>query len=301
MTALVILLVLTQVAPGPCDDVEESTAALEAAARQGNDAVDAELARLSRAVGFVLVHPSEPLEDGDAKAGRAATRLEALCSARAARAAEEVAPVRADADRGHLRAILDRPEFEHARQRRRDPFEAIREWFRQMLDRLFGSSEAQSFAGGTRLLVLGVAIALLLALTIRVIRSRRGHDRRSPSIPDSSRPLALSDPQTHLDRARTALPHLPREAIREALLALLSTLERRRWARPDRVKTNRELSAELPTRGAPEEASSEVRRLTEWYDRTFYSLADIPPDEATRFVDDVSRFAAGEAPPPGTP
>jgi hypothetical protein len=79
----------------------------------------------------------------------------------------------------------------------------------------------------------------------------------------------------------------PREAIREALLCLLSSLERQRFARPDRVKTNRELAEELAGRGAPPALVSAVTSLFTWFDRAFYSLEAVPADEARRFLDDV--------------
>ena len=108
--------------------------------------------------------------------------------------------------------------------------------------------------------------------------------------------LELDAPREHLQRAREALASSPREAIRQGLLALLSTLEERQLARPDRVKTNRELAAELPGRGAPAPLVHEVERLVRWYDRTFYSLSPVPPDEAATFVADVERL---QSPPPG--
>jgi hypothetical protein len=56
------------------------------------------------------------------------------------------------------------------------------------------------------------------------------------------------------------------------------------------VKTNRELAAELPGRGAPEALVREVERLVRWYDGAFYSLAPVPSAEAARFVEDVERL-----------
>ena len=87
----------------------------------------------------------------------------------------------------------------------------------------------------------------------------------------------------------------PREAIREGLLALLSSLEAKRLARPDRVKTNRELVGELPGRGASAQLTGEVERLVRWYDRAFYSLEPVPPEDAARFVDEVERLHQGLA------
>ena len=100
--------------------------------------------------------------------------------------------------------------------------------------------------------------------------------------------LVLSDPT--VSRNHLAVLSDPRAAIREALLSLLSSLERKRYARPDRVKTNRELAAELPARGAPTELVTAVAPLFAWFDRSFYSLEAIAPEDARRFLDDVSRL-----------
>jgi hypothetical protein len=107
--------------------------------------------------------------------------------------------------------------------------------------------------------------------------------------------LRLDSPGEHLARARTALASQPREAIREGLLALLSSLEAKRLARPDRVKTNRELVGELPGRGASAHLTGEVERLVGWYDRAFYSLEPVPADDAARFVAEVERLHQGLA------
>ena len=102
----------------------------------------------------------------------------------------------------------------------------------------------------------------------------------------------LQAPEAHLARARAALDTDAREALREALLALLSALERRRLSRPDRVRTNRELARELPARGAPPAVAAEVARLVEWYDARFYSLAPVAAAEARRFVEAVAALEA---------
>ena len=49
----------------------------------------------------------------------------------------------------------------------------------------------------------------------------------------------------------------PRGAIREGLFALLGALERRSLARPDRVRTNREMAEEVAQRGAAPELSEQ--------------------------------------------
>lgn len=293
--ALLGSLVLAQHRPATCARLDETRAALTQAAAQGPAALSAQLERVNPSAGYILIRPFDATKDASKQAVLAIERLEALCLVKEdSRAAAAVATV----DRAHVTSILDRPEFAHARQRRQNPVEALHEWFRNLLERLFGSREAQTFAGGTRLLVLALAVASVIAVAVRLLRSRRRVASSEGRSAEPAGALVLSDPQTHLERARAAVAHDPRAAIREALLALLSTLEQRRWARPDRVKTNREIGAELPTRGAPAEAQAEVRRLTAWYDETFYSLARIPADQAARFVDDVARFVGH---PPGGP
>jgi hypothetical protein len=101
----------------------------------------------------------------------------------------------------------------------------------------------------------------------------------------------LDSPPEHLARARAALTTAPREAIRQGLFALLSSLEDARLARPDRVRTNRELVRELPSRGADATLVAKIDPLMRWYDGAFYSLDEVPKDGAVRFVDDVEKLS----------
>ena len=135
--------------------------------------------------------------------------------------------------------------------------------------------------------MLGLALAAVLWLGLWLAAHRRSKARAQSGVPVEAAPLVLDSPGEHLGRARAALGTDAREAIREGLLGMLSTLEQRRLARPDRVKTNRELAAELPARGAPAPVVHEVERLVGWYDQAFYSLAPVPADEAVRFVEAV--------------
>src|SRR5262249_23020076 len=142
------------------------------------------------------------------------------------------------------------------------------DWLRAFLESFFETREMRGFAHGTRFLVL------VLALVVLAFGLWRWVGRRSPAAARARRDrlsapqdaLLLDSPSEHLGRAQGLLATSPREAIREGLLALLSALERKRLAQPDRVKTNRELARELPLRGAPGPLSSEVRGLLEWYD-----------------------------------
>ncbi|AKQ66774.1 hypothetical protein A176_003686 [Myxococcus hansupus] len=190
-----------------------------------------------------------------------------------------------------LQAILDRPEFARARERHGDALKRLMREVTTWLEGLFESREAQGFAVATRAVMLGVALALLLwgALKLRALRGKRATKTATTATPDAA-PLVLASPGEHLRRARAALTTDGREAIREGLLSLLSALEERRLARPDRVRTNRELAAELPGRGAPAPLVREVERLMDWYDRAFYSLAPVASDEAARFVTEVENL-----------
>jgi hypothetical protein len=165
----------------------------------------------------------------------------------------------------------------------------LREW----IDSLFETRGAQSFSRVTRVLVLAVALALVGLAGLATLRLRGRalvRRRRATAAGAPAERLALDEPAVHLARARAALEGDPRSAIREGLLGLLSLLERRRLARPDRVKTNREIAAELPSRGAPSALARSVAELLAWYDRTFYSLEPVPPTEASHFLGEIDRL-----------
>ncbi|MFZ5446928.1 MAG: hypothetical protein ACOZQL_43475 [Myxococcota bacterium] len=185
-----------------------------------------------------------------------------------------------------LTAIYEREGFERARQRNSGAFQAFLAQLRAWFERLIGSSGAETYSNVTRVVVLALAIALALIVSLRLLAHRRRSavQREQPPTP---RALELDDPAVHRARARQLLDSEPREATREALLSLLSSLERRRLARPDRVKTNRELAEELPARGAPPELVRSVLPLLAWFDQAFYSLSPIGPAEARRFLADV--------------
>ncbi len=192
-------------------------------------------------------------------------------------------------ERAALPAIYARRGFETAAQRNTGALQAFLAQLRVWFESLFGSSGAETYSNVTRVLVLAVALATGATVTLRVLARRR----RVQAAPTTQRPassLQLDDPGVHRARAEHLLTTDPRAAIREALLSLLSSLERRRFARPDRVKTNRELAAELPTRGAPPELVAAVAPLFSWFDRAFYSLDAVRPDDARRFLDDVRKL-----------
>jgi len=198
------------------------------------------------------------------------------------------------ADRDRLKEILDRPEFAGARTR--DP-EWLARWWRRLgewFESLLEAEGAQSFASFTRALVLGLALAAAAAGLLRLARRPRTA-RLVKTSALASAPERLEDPAAHLSLAEAALSSNAREAIRQALLALLSWLERRRLARPDRAKTNRELAGELPDRGASPELSEAVERLLRWYDRAFYSLSPVSTREAQQFIHQISALQSSPA------
>ncbi len=283
MTSLSLLILLAAV---PCSNLEATSRLLEETAAQR----PAELPTLVEglevgAEGMPLLVPGDLSAPEQARAVR--TRLEHACALEAAAAREVAAPPEPSPER--LRAILDRPEFVHARQRNSDLLQRLLRELEAWMEQFFQSRGAVGFAVTTRAIILGLAVAVVLWGVLR-LRHRRPAAARKARAGAVAEPLKLDSPRAHLQRARSALGSDAREAIREGLLSLLSALEERRLARPDRVKTNRELAAELPGRGAPDALVREVERLVHWYDGAFYSLAPVPDAEAARFVEDVERL-----------
>ena len=189
-------------------------------------------------------------------------------------------------ERATLAPIFARPGFERARQRNSGALEALMAQLSHWFSSLFESSGAQTYSNVTRVVVLVIALVIGGGVTLRFLGRRQ--QRLARSAPSTKpEPLEFDEPAAHLARAEALLGTAPREAIREGLLGLLSSLERQRFARPDRVKTNRELAEELPGRGAPAALVGAVTPLFGWFDRAFYSLETVPAVEARRFLDDV--------------
>nr|WP_225937119.1 DUF4129 domain-containing protein [Myxococcus sp. RHSTA-1-4] len=266
----------------PCAERESTTRLLEETAEARPAELPAMVEGLSARLGGMPLPPAARDASAPERAKQLATFLEHSCALQEAAEKATAAPPMSEPER--LKAILDRPEFARARQRHGDVVKRLMRELEAWLESLFESSEAQGFAVATRAVMLGLALAVVLWGVLKLSR-RRGLKTASPgALALTEAPLVLDSPGEHLRRAREALAADAREAIREGLLGLLSALEQKRLARPDRVKTNRELAAELPGRGAPAPVVSEVERLVGWYDRAFYSLAPVPADEAARFV-----------------
>lgn len=199
----------------------------------------------------------------------------------------------AQPDRATLEDIYTRDRFQHARDRNSGLIDRYIQRFLEWVRGLFETSGAARYADSTRFLVLFLAalaggFGLLKLLGAR--SRRRAQDSEDPRADSLS--LQLSSPSAHLSRARELLSRQPRAALREGLLALLSQLESERWARPDRVKTNQEVSNELAARGAPAQLTATVHELMRGYDALFYSLAPVSAEAAGQFIARVEAHCA---------
>ncbi len=183
-----------------------------------------------------------------------------------------------------LSAIYERPGFERARERNSGAFAALMAQARAWFFSLFETRGAQTYSNVTRIAVLAAAVLLG---AIALLRRRARKKAVLPPAPPSPAALVLDEPVVHRERAEALVANDPRGAIREGLLSLLAVLERRRLARPERTRTNRELAAELPRNGAPPELVQKVTPLFAWFDHAFYSLSAVTPAEARRFLDEV--------------
>lgn len=224
-----------------------------------------------------------PCPEADEETPPAAAQSICALAAREAQAAT--------ADRQKLEEIFSRDRFARARQSGQGSLRALLDRFWTWLTSFFESSGAQSFSQVTRFVVLTLAAVLAAVGALRLFGRWTWRQRPLPEAPEQDSGLELQSPAEHLALARAALSRAPREAIRQGLLALLSALEDARLARPDRVRTNRELVAELPARGADPALVQRISPLMRWYDGAFYSLEPVPADGAGRFVDDVEKLA----------
>ncbi|MBJ6763914.1 DUF4129 domain-containing protein [Myxococcaceae bacterium JPH2] len=295
MPSLALLVLLTAL---PCAEREGLAQRLEETALRQPEQLPSAVDALVQGWGGLPPPSPEPGAAPVARAQQVARYLEQACALQDAPVPEGPEANARGAER--LQEILNRPEFARARERNGDVLKRMLREVQAWLESLFESRSAQGFAVATRAVMLGIALAVVL---FGLLRWRRIGPRAQSPHTDTwgeGAPSKLDPPPEHLGRARVALAHgNGREAIREGLFCLLSTLEQRGWARPDRVKTNRELAAELPGRGASSTLTRDVEQLLGWYDRAFYSLAPVTAAEATRFVDDVERLRGTLH--PGTP
>lgn len=180
-----------------------------------------------------------------------------------------------------LRAVYARDEFKRAHQTQGS--DVLRR-IRALLATWFETTGAETYSNATRVAVLVLAALLIVAVVAR-LAGRRFTKRRPSETSASEQPLVLDDPSVHLAEAERLVATDPRAGAREGLLAMLAALERQRLARPDRVKTNRELARELPERGAPAALTDAVRAQLEWFDRAFYSLEPLELSGARAFLE----------------
>lgn len=180
-----------------------------------------------------------------------------------------------------LAAIYARPEFRNARAgQASDLLKRLQRW----LETVFETSEAETYSNLTRVLVLLLAAFVVIAVSVRFV-GRRVRSKSLGRLQASSTALELADPAVHLARAKALIGSDARAGAREGLLAMLAALERKRLARPDRVKTNRELTKELPQRGAPPELVEAVSAQLSWFDRAWYSLEPLDATSAGAFLE----------------
>jgi len=235
-----------------------------------------------------LVLASCPAAEGLTLEPAQAATLCALAEQRAPTTATALSPE-------SLQAVYARDEFKRAHQTQRA--DLLRR-LRALLSKLFETSGAETYSNATRVAVLVLAALLIVAVVARLAGRRLA--RRAVDAPAAAeRPLVLEDPSVHLAEAERLVTNDPRAGAREGLLAMLAALERQRLARPDRVKTNRELARELPERGAPAALAEAVRAQLEWFDRAFYSLEPLELAGARAFLEraravvaQVAAFAA---------
>ena len=289
MTSAVVALLFSS-ALNPCPLMQDRLDGIQKAATASPEQLEKLHAQLESDLGRPLLLQPEGSRDPVTRAGLIERRARAVCRLQSRFSGVSVEA----ANRDRLKQILDRPEFAGARKRNPD---WLARWLRRLgewLESLFEAQGAQSFAGFTRALVLGLAVAAGAAGLIRALRRVRVQRAAEPQAAMAQRPT-LADPPVYLSLAQAALSSDAREAIRQGLLALLSWLEQRRLAQTNRAKTNRELVRDLPARGASAELSETVGALLNWYDRAFYSLSAVPPREARDFIDRISALQSVRA------
>jgi hypothetical protein len=250
---------------------------------------DAELAAEVTAaefqLGAMLLPWSERSLPLEVRGARAAARLGTACALQARPTAT------AEADVAGVTRVLDRPAFAGARDRHPHAvgnlWERLKTWVLSLLE----DNSTRSFAAGVRwgvlLLALGVAfLGLGRWWRRRQAGTERAEDRQSAVVTER---LAL--PDDHLAKGRAHLASAPREALREGMLALLASLERRGLGRPDRAETNAELVAALPSRGASGDEAGQLEALLRSYDWRYYSLSRVDRAEAEAFLGEIERWA----------
>lgn len=268
------LLAASVLAAGPCDD--PALAAAQLASAQAEPDLARALSDSEASLGAPLLLLDELARPLPERAGLAAARLGTACAwlLREARQAGDRAPA--------LRAVLDRPDFAGARDRApravAQAWERMKAWLLSLLE----DRTTRSFASGVRWLVLGLSATLAGTVLWRTWRRRQaGHG--APAGHVVAEISKREAPVDHLHAARAQIPAAPRAALREALLGLLAALGRAGWLPTGRALTNRELAEALRQRPGGDEACALLRG----FDRRFYSLQAVTPEDAATFLQAV--------------
>jgi hypothetical protein len=191
----------------------------------------------------------------------------------------EPAPI----ERDRLQQILSRPEFD-LQDEPVGVLDRLWRWIRKLFLSLLESRGTMVYAEAGRYAVMGLGVICALYVLTRIVRSRRRPAGRQPS-PAVAVGRSLDSPDEHVARSRQAQAlGLHREAVREQMLAVLSSLERRHYLTPGRAQTNREIAAATAKRGAPSDVVARFGALAEWYDSAWYGLAVVTSIDAAQFA-----------------
>jgi len=291
---LAALAVACPAAPAPeaglADLRAQARAAVAELERRGPaDALAAEAEALARATEDPAMAPG----DVRARAARFAARLERHCRLLALRPTAGASA----ADRSRLDDILSRSEFRGSRP----AAFALGRWLARIWDdilELLGTAEAGRYAAGGRnvffaLLAAGVLAALFLVLRRRTAARRRGTPARAEPAA-----LRLPDPAESDSRASAAL-HAgdAAEAVRQAFLGLLASLERSRRVPAGRALTNGELAEWLagpstptstptaPPTVPPSDLALAFAALARTFDRAIYGMAPPALEDAETYLE----------------
>jgi hypothetical protein len=192
------------------------------------------------------------------------------------------------ADQQSLSLILQRPQF-RARRGAEWPLARLLSRLWDVIKEFIQARGFSSFSSVTRFAFLAFVVLGTLLLGVRLWRRRPGLDEETP--PDESFRERLLSPDELRTQALAALGRKDgREAIRLQMRALVSEVERGGRVGIKRGSTNREIVRALSESGSPE--STSLAEAVSWFERTFYGLAEIAPDEAERFSQHIDSLRA---------
>ncbi len=314
---IALLLASLAAACPPAPDAEAAAADLVAQARSAvaelerrgpTDALAAEAEALAGAA----EDPATPREKVGALATRFAARLERHCQLQAQR----VAVGATGADRSRLAEILAGPEFRSSR----GATLVLSRWLAGIWERvleLLGTAEAGRYAAGGRNVFFALLAGAILAAFVLALRRRAAIRRERPPPPLEPAGQRRSDPAESDSRAAAALrAGDAAEAVRQAFLGLLGSLERNGRIPAGRALTNRELvawvgatwtgaataggiaphPAPLPARGERERIAVAFSELARTFDRVVYGMAPPAIAEAGSYLErtrEIRRQVAG--------